>query len=95
MKRFMEALEEEEEREKEQERLHVKHKIADENVVVVEKSNMLIFSIKSISAAIRIGATLILLILAATGLLCIVYPETRQALLRVMEQLVGQVNQLF
>ncbi len=95
MKRFMEALEEEEERKKEQERLHAKHKITDENVVVVEKNNVITFSIKSIGAVMRIGSTLILLVLAATGLLCIIYPETRQALLRVMEQLAGQVNQLF
>lgn len=95
MKRFMEAIEEEEIRQQEQERLHAKHNIEDENIVIVEKSNMIKFSVKSIASLIRAGATIILLCLAAIGLLCIIYPETRQAFQEVMQQLINQLSCFF
>lgn len=94
MKRFMEAIEEEEVKHQEQERLHIKHNIEDEHIVVVEKSNMLKFFIKCTGAVLRTMATILLLCLAAVGLLCIIYPETRQALQKIIEQLMNQLIQL-
>lgn len=95
MKKFLEAYEEETARQQEQQRLHTKHNIEDENVVVVEKSNMVKFSIKSMGAVIRTGATMVLLCLAAIGLLCLVYPETRQPLQAVIVQIFNQLTQYF
>lgn len=95
MKKFMEAYEEETAKQQEQKRLHTKHDIEDENVIVVEKSNMVKFSIKSLGVIIRSGATIILLCLAAIGLLCIIYPETRQPLQDVVVQIFSQLTQYF
>lgn len=91
----MEAIEEEEEKKQEQERLHAKHNIEDEHIVVVEKSNMLKFSVKSISALLHTVATIILLCLAAIGLLCIIYPDTRQAFQEIIMQLISQLTYYF
>jgi hypothetical protein len=95
LKKFVEAYEEEIEQQKEQQRLHSKHDIEDENVIVVEKSNMIKFSVKSICAIIHVGATIVLLTLAAVGLLCIIYPETRGPLQDVVIQIVNQLTQYF
>ena len=61
MKKFLEAYEEETARQQKQQRLHTKHNIEDDNVVVVEKSNMLKFSVKSLGILLRFSATVILL----------------------------------
>ncbi len=95
MKRFIEAYEEEEAKKQEQKRLHTKHDIEDEDVIIVEKSNMVKFSVKSLGVVIRSSATMILLCLAAIGLLCIVYPETRHPLQEVVVQIFKQLTQYF
>lgn len=95
MKKFLEAYEEEAAKQQEQKRLHTKHDIKDENVIVVEKSNMIKFSIRSIGVVIRAGATMVLLCLAAIGLLCLIYPETRLPLQDVIVQIFNQLTQSF
>lgn len=95
MKKFLEAYEEEAAKQQEQKRLHTKHDIKDENVIVVEKSNMIKFSIRSIGVVIRAGATMALLCLAAIGLLCLIYPETRQPLQDVIVQIFNQLTQSY
>ena len=94
MKKFMEALEELQEQEKKQERLHEKHDITDANVIIVEKNNMIKFSVRSIATIVRLLATCVILVLAAVGMLCIIYPETRQPLAGICEQLIGQLRTL-
>ena len=94
MKKFMEALEEQQEQDKKQQKLHEKHNIADGNVVVVEKSNMIKFSLRGLSAIIRLVATCIIIILAIIGLMCIVYPETRRPLINIFGQTFNQLNNL-
>lgn len=95
MKKFIEAYEEEEAKKQEQKRLHTKHDIEDENVIIVEKSNMVKFSVKSLGVVLRSSATIILLCLAAIGLLCIVYPETRRPFQEVVAQIFNQLTQYF
>lgn len=95
MKKFLEAYEETARQQEQQRRLHTKHNIEDENVVVVEKSNMVKFSIKSMGVVIRTGATMVLLCLAAIGLLCLIYPETRQPLQAVIVQIFNQLTRYF
>lgn len=92
MKKFMEALEEKQEFEKKQKKLHEKHSIKDENVVVVEKSNMIKFSLKGIATIIRLTATCIITVLAIIGLTCIIYPETRRPLKIILGQTFNQIN---
>lgn len=79
-KQFLAAIEEEAVKKQKQEELHAKHNIQDKEVIVVEKSNMIKFSVRSIVALVRLCATILLLFLAAVGLLCLIYPETREPL---------------
>ena len=74
-----------------------KHHIIDENVVVVEKSNTLKFIIRILVLFLKTAAWITLIILAAVGILCLIYPETRAALFDVLsgirsgtETLIGQ-----
>ena len=78
-------------------RIKQKHHISDENVVVVEKSNTLKFIIRILVLFLKTAAWIILIILAAVGILCLIYPETRAALFDVLsgictgtETLIGQ-----
>lgn len=95
MKKFLEAYEEEEAKQQEQKKLHIKHDIKDESIVIVEKSNLFQFSVRSIGNIIRMGTTVLLLCLAAIGLLCIIYPETRHPLEDVAAQIFNQLTQFF
>ena len=79
----------------EQKSLHEKHNIEDENIIVVEKSNMTKFLISTIGGVIRTLSTIILLILAIIGLTAIIYPEPRADLIDIMFDLVDQIKHLF
>ena len=92
MKQFMEALEEQEKQERKQQKLRDKHAIEDENVIVVEKNNMIKFSIRSIATLTRLIATGILLCLATIGLMSLVYPETRNQLIVIAKQIMNQLK---
>lgn len=94
-KQFLEAIEEEAAEQQRQDDLHVKHNIQDKNVIVVEKSNMIKFSVRSIVALVRLSATILLLVLATVGLLCLIYPETRHAFLEIMKQIINQLIQFW
>ena len=94
-KQFLAAIEEEVAEQQKQEELHTKHNFQDKEVIVVEKSNMIKFSVRSIAALVRLCATILLLFLATVGLLCLIYPETRGPLLIIVEQLYKQLVQNF
>ena len=81
----------------EENRIKEKHHITDENIVVVEKSNTLKYIIRIMVLLLRTAAWITLIILAAVGILCVIYPETRAALFDVLsgictgtETLIGQ-----
>ena len=81
----------------EENRIKEKHHITDENIVVVEKSNTLKFIIRILVLFLKTAAWITLIILAAVGILCLVYPETRWALFDILsgirngtETLIGQ-----
>lgn len=74
-------------RDKQQE-LKKKYKLHNnENVLIVEKSNMIKFSIRLIANLIRLICTIAILVLAAFGLLTWVYPETRLDMVNVLNDL--------
>lgn len=74
-----------------QEILHQKYSV-DENMVVVEKSNMVKFFIRSLGIGIHVLATIILLVLAAIGLLALLYPDTRNGLYQIYQQIIDQLK---
>lgn len=61
----------------EQAELKEKHNIEDENVVVVEKPSLGKFILKCVIGFIKLLASAILILLAAVGLLTLIYPAPR------------------
>lgn len=61
-----------------------KHGIEEENVIVVEKTNMIKFFIQTVIATIKVVATISILVLAAIGLLTVVYPELRNPFVELL-----------
>lgn len=74
----------EREYEKEQQALKEKHNIEDENVVVVERPSFMKFLLSRGIAAVKLMAVICILCLATIGLLGLIYPEPREALLQIM-----------
>ena len=68
----------------EQEELRQKYGI-EEEVVVKETSNMGKFMIKSVAGVIRIIATILSLILAAIGIITLVYPNSRELFIDIIK----------
>lgn len=67
--------------------LHKKHKIADSNVMIVEKNNLGKFTVRTIARMIQVAATIALCILATIGLIAMVYPNVRGELLITGKQM--------
>lgn len=76
----------------EQTRLQQKYKV-DSSVKVVEKTNMVKFSVKLISSILRWVARIIIFLLAGIGLIALIYPSCRTALLEVSEDIIYQLQQ--
>ena len=72
---------------REQQKLKEKHHIADD-VVVIEKSNMTKFTAKLVVRLVKLIATLCLLTLAAIGLTCLIYPDTRETFFAIFGQVI-------
>lgn len=78
-------------REKKQEQLHKKYHV-NEDTLIVEKSNLMKFLICSIAGVVRIAALVLLLFLAAVGLMAILYPDTRTGLYEIYQQMIDQLQ---
>ena len=81
---YIENLKKEESFNKEQGRLHNKHSDIDENKVIVEKSNTIKFVLSFLRASIKTIATIILVSLAAIGIITLIYPEIRAEFIEVI-----------
>lgn len=77
----------------EQERLKAKYKI-DENVRIVEKSNNFKFTVRMIARLWYLALNILLFILALIGSVALVYPASRQELLIIFMDLLGQLETL-
>lgn len=69
-----------------QESLKEKYDIApDKEVVVVEKSNTFKFAIKALAGLIRVCAAILLVVFAFIGIVALVYPAPRIALIEIYQ----------
>lgn len=91
---FVREVQEEKKREEEQRRLHEKHGVRDENLIIVEKNNMLKFLIRTLGRIIRYAATTAIFILAALGLLSLIYPEIRREQILVLMSILDDVRNM-
>lgn len=89
---FMKEVTEQKEFEKEQQKLKSQHNIKDENVVVVEKNNMVKFTINTIFRVLKFIATVLLLCLACIGLAAIIYPVPRAEIISIFFTVVEQIR---
>lgn len=78
--------------EQEQKKLKEQHNIENENVVVVEKNNMVKFFVNTLFRIFRYLATVALLCLAAVGLTALVYPAPRANLITIFFDVLNQVK---
>ena len=74
-------------RELEEIKIRQKHNISDEKVVVIEKSNTVKFLFKVLLNGIKTAAWIILIILAAIGMMCLIYPETRTEFFKIISEI--------
>lgn len=88
-------IKEQQEFEKQQNELKRKHGIEENNIIVVEKSNMMKFLIRTIGNVIRISATIIILFLASIGLTTLLYPKIRSEFLIIVHQIINQIFSFF
>lgn len=70
--------------EEEQKNLHEKHKNIDENKVIVEKSNTVKFLVKAMTALVKTVAVIILILLATTGLITLMYDNLRTDFFQIL-----------
>jgi len=77
-----------------QEKLRKNNGIEDENIVVVEKSNMTKFIIKTATAIITKVAQCLIFILAIIGLMTLIYPETRDTFLLIVNNTISEIVKL-
>lgn len=91
----MSQIKEQQEFEKQQKELKRKHRIDEKNVIVVEKSNMTKFLIRTIGNVVRISATILILVLASIGLTTLLYPQIRNELLIILHQIIEQLVSFF
>lgn len=80
--------------EQEQKRLHAKHDISNPDTVVVEKSNMVKFLIRCAARIIRIAATVTVFVLAAVGLITLLYPDVREEFLFVLAAIMDEIRSM-
>jgi len=76
---------------KEQDSLRDKHKIEREDVIVVEKSTTAKSLLNAAGGVVRVLAAIIVICLAVIGLLVLVYPETRAAVVKVLQDTWEQI----
>lgn len=83
-----------EEEKHEQEELKAKHNI-EADVYVVEKNNTFKFLLRGTFTLLRIASSVVLIILAAVGILSLIYPETRRELIIVVTDIFNNLMSMF
>lgn len=75
-----------------QDRLKQKYHIEEANIKVIEKSTPFKFFLRFLLQLISWIAKILLILLAAIGLLSIIYPESRAALYTIVQQIFVQIQ---
>lgn len=90
---FVKEIRKEQERAREQERLRSKHHV-EEDILIVEKTNMVKFLIRLSGRIIRVLLTVAIFLLATVGLMSLVYPEVRAELFLVFSQIMADLQKM-
>lgn len=80
---------------KEQELKRKKYNVEDENVIIVEKNNTVKFLVNVLLAVVKTIATIIIILLAAIGLMCLIYPSTRMEFFQIIFDIFSTILKFF
>ena len=75
--------------EEKQKKLHNKYKDIKEDVKIIETSNSYKFTINTLKNIFHTFFSIIIYILATIGLMTLIYPETREYILNVFNQILN------
>jgi hypothetical protein len=93
--KFRAAVREEQEYQKEQQRLHRKHDEIDPDAVIVEKVNMLKFLLSYFRGIAKALSGVVLILLAAIGVLALLYPAPRGEVMEVLAEIAAEIRGFF
>lgn len=79
---LVKQIREENEAQKEQRQLKEKYGMVKDDVVIIEKSNLAKFFIKTLARMIRIVMNILIFFLSVAGLAALIYPVSRMELIR-------------
>ena len=80
---------------KHQRKLRKKYNVNTEKVLVVEKTNTLKFCIKTISSLVKTLANILLFIFSGVGIICLIYPNTREGFVKIVHDNLAGLYSLF
>ena len=92
---FVSKIEEKKIFEEKQNDLKEKYNINAQDVIIVEKNNVIKFFVKVMISFIKTVATISILVLAAIGLLTVVYPEVRNPFVELLVSFREQIVSYF
>lgn len=87
-KNIKNKIEREQKVKEEQRKLHKKYKDIESDVVIKEKGNLIEYILRTV-------ANIVLAILAAIGLLAIIYDSPRMELINVIKETINQIITMF
>lgn len=90
-KQLVNEIKKEKEQESEQLKLREKYEVP-EDVVIVEKDNMVKFSIRTIAALIKIVIGIVIFLLTVVGIVSLIFPETRNELIFQLNNTLDQLK---
>ena len=76
----------------EQTKLKDKYHVTDKDVIVVEKTGLVKFLIRTLTGGIKVLATAVFFLLSIIGLAALIYPGARQELIRQGLQVYGELK---
>lgn len=91
-KKLVEEIIREKNEKRKQDQLREKYHVEEENIMVVETTNVYKFTMNLIASLVRIICSIFIFILAALGLLALIYPAPRIALYDVLMGILNQFN---
>lgn len=80
-KQLVTEIKREKDQENKQKKLHEKYNV-QEDIMIIEKNNMMKFIVHTIGRVIKVITEIVIFILAVVGLAALIFPETRQELLK-------------
>lgn len=93
-KKYIEVIEEEKRFNEEQAKLHEKYEDVESDKVIVETSNSYKFTLNFIKTVVKSAAGISLILLAAIGIMTLIYPNTRTEFIKIIFQIMHDIKMM-